>query len=403
MERLFDGLTSARIMLSDSHAKSDSTNLGRTPVAVPLRLLTALLTIVVVCFYADIATVTAIMAKSAWGTLTTNLVSWRALAILLVLLNSKSFPLSWHLRLLYHFVRNIRREKPAFPASATTTPVRSGHPLFQPASIVTRAPLFECDYNGEKYDREPPKGRTLTFVLGHKSNSTFFTDLDASRTKRVTSLVSPAFPTLSRELEKEGFRGRFNVILGSVHTSFRREIKPYERYEVRSKILTWDRKWMVIISHFIVKRKGCEEVCAASISKYVMKKGRYTVSVERLLHQAGLVPVKPAEKGESGPSPGESAVLVSRDGEKEQTPPSTDNETPSSGEGITASSIALTEGLEKVLSQTSPDTDRIEPQTSDGLGWTWEAVEAERVRGMALVETWLKLDVDLLDEFSQVK
>jgi len=53
----------------------------------------------------------------------------------------------------------------------------------------------------------------------------------------VTKFLVPGFSQGNIELEREGHRGKLNVILGSVHTSFHREIRPYELYEVRSRIL----------------------------------------------------------------------------------------------------------------------------------------------------------------------
>ncbi|KAL9110884.1 MAG: hypothetical protein Q9227_004684 [Pyrenula ochraceoflavens] len=322
-----------------------------------------------------------------WATSRSKLVSWRTLALLLLIVNAKSIPLSWHLRLLYHWLSNIRWRKPTISAPDSSrsiaTSVKKEYPLFQSTSYVTRTPLFECDYNG------------------HKSNSTYFSDLDFSRTQRVVSIISPAIPHLLRQLEREGYHGRFNVILGSVHTSFRKEIKPYERYEVRSKFITWDRKWMVIGSSFVRKHKGGKEICAASISKYVMKKGRYTIPVDRMLQWAGILPEKPIEHRTP---PEESAVLVPESGEKEKSSSGTENNTPSSNEGITASSAILNEGLERVLSQTSAqlkDAQASESKTQAFSEWTWEAIEAERVRGMKLAESWLKLDTDLLEEFDQ--
>ena len=54
-----------------------------------------------------------------------------------------------------------------------------------------------------------------------------------------------------KELESEGFKGPFSVVLGSVHASFLKEIRAYERYQVRSRILGWDKKWILIGSVFV--------------------------------------------------------------------------------------------------------------------------------------------------------
>lgn len=77
----------------------------------------------------------------------------------------------------------------------------------------------------------------------------------------------------------------------SCRGSFRREVKSYERYEIRSRVLRWDAKWLVIGSWFVRNAKDAKEremegevvVLASALSKYVVKKGRFTVSSERRL------------------------------------------------------------------------------------------------------------------------
>src|SRR5438045_3403928 len=86
---------------------------------------------------------------------------WRALFLILALFNLKNLPLVWHLR----FVRSLfgqlygRRARRLTPGD-----------LFKPMITVPfRTPLLETDYNL------------------HKSNSTYFSDLDMARTQLVTA------------------------------------------------------------------------------------------------------------------------------------------------------------------------------------------------------------------------
>ena len=96
--------------------------------------------------------------------------------------------------------------------------------VFLPFITTTHAPLFECDYNL------------------HKSNSTYFTDLDASRSHLLSALCYTGFRRADRELTAEGKSGMLAAIIGSVTTSFKREIPIFQQYEVWSRILTWDQK-----------------------------------------------------------------------------------------------------------------------------------------------------------------
>jgi len=297
------------------------------------------------------------------------LLTWRTAFLVLFVANLKSIPFAWHIRLLYRLFTNLRRSRPASPSS---TP----HPIFTPTSITSHSPLYECDYNI------------------HKSNSTYFSDLDESRTALVTRIYGPALSNNDRSLEQEGHKGRLAVILGSVHCSFHREIKPYERYEVRSRVLGWDRKWLVIGSWFVKRRKGGEVVLASALSKYVVKKGRFTVSPERCLAGAGWF--DGMERGDSvGEKGGEGELQSPKDGDG-------DGDGEGLGDSVSESLVDVTgrvmEGLEKVVSR---DQGKEHEQTREG--WSWSRIEEERLRGLKTVEGWLSLDGDLMQEFSHIK
>lgn len=118
-----------------------------------------------------------------------------------------------------------------------------------------------------------------------------------------------------------GGRPLFGLALGAVSCSFKQEIKPYESYEMWTRILTWDEKWVYIITHFV--RKGavvpcdytlyphqstskssqrspeCKDtmdsnkaVVATALSKCVFKQGRRTVSPALMLKTSGLLPTE---------------------------------------------------------------------------------------------------------------
>ena len=141
-------------------------------------------------------------------------------------------------------------------------------------------------------------------------------------------------------------KGRFEIRLGGVSCLFRKEIRPYEKFEVWTRVLAWDQKWLYVICHFVkpgvVKpkrytlqpwRKGKHQqqqqeedpsetegssssrngsggngnpttttpsssaphpaIFAAGIAKYVCKKGRLTIPPERVLRASKLLPPKP--------------------------------------------------------------------------------------------------------------
>ncbi|KAJ5633802.1 hypothetical protein N7528_001644 [Penicillium herquei] len=322
-----------------------------------------------------------------------SLVSWRTLALILALLNLKNLPLAWHFRILYHFLGNVRLKPtaPFFPKGRAIVDARGNptHPVFVPCTVKSRTPLLETDYNM------------------HKSNSTYFTDLDVSRTALVTGLYTPGLGLVSKELDqefllasqKEGKKSPRKlpvmVVLGSVYCSFKREIKPYELYEMQSRVISWDKKWMYILTTFMrpAKRAGGEKtLLATAISKYVVKKGRLTVAPERLLRAGGFLPARPVES--QVPSALDSSVETSAIG------------TPASGEGITATGVdgSLVRQALKISEDQMPDQDTLEREkkaNSDSWSpeeWPWERIEEERLRGLAVVEPYINLDAKLEHE-----
>ncbi|EHA18060.1 hypothetical protein ASPNIDRAFT_47550 [Aspergillus niger ATCC 1015] len=277
--------------------------------------------------------------------------SWKSLAIVLALLNLKNIPFSWHIRLLTHLLLNLRRSptSPPFPTcpppSTLTTKEKTiqTHPIFYPHTLTTLTSLWETDYNF------------------HKSNSTYFSDLDISRTAIVTRVYTPGLALVSLELDHELRNGKDEnakvnagkkvyVALGSTYTSFKREIGPLQRYRVLSRIVGWDRKW--VYYSFWEEGEGegegvcygCEQVCG--------------------------------EEGVGYCSAGEGV-----EGEWDEE------------EGTVE---GIVEGVGEVLSKDKEGDDGKGEGVSD---WTWDMIEEERVRGMKIVEGYVGLDEKLLAEW----
>ena len=246
--------------------------------------------------------------------------------------------------------------------------------------------------------------------------------MDVSRTKLITPLFSPGWQKLNGELERQGHskKGRMVIALGGVQVSFRRELGIYERVEVRSRVLGWDEKWTVILSCFVRKKggKGEEELCAAGLSKYVVKKGRFTVAPERVLRMAGWLPSrsegtngsdlngpikamnggvsKATGAGESAVSPALNGDATCNDGPQEEVLVDT--------EGLKEAEVPQLEeravlGVEKAAAAMSDGVDM--KTVWDAEAWSWEEIEEERLRGLQLAKGWLALDADLYEEFSK--
>ena len=222
--------------------------------------------------------------------------------------------------------------------------------------------------------------------------------------------------------------GVFNVILGAVCCSFKREVLPYRGFEVWSRVLTWDRKWLYVVSHFVEKGKtrtewldaqwwwmaplrskrrrritdgkeGVSEskepkIFASALSKYVFKQGRITVPPEKVLRYSGYIPPRPASQSTQSESPATN------------TPPSNSSEDGLSAVpyAIPSESTVLVPQMEEAEAKTEVEADisaAIEPLTKaakDGEKWTWETIEEERVRGLRIAECMVKME-ELHGEF----
>lgn len=142
-------------------------------------------------------------------------------------------------------------------------------------------------------------------VYIHKSNSTYLLDLDVSRAELLTQLFSHGLQ-----------RTRTNLVLGGVDISFRRAIMPLQAYDTRTCVLTWDEKWIYLLSYHVRPGAVVEDgerwaeallgsgalaeskrnlVFAVSISKYVAKAGRRTVPPAELIKAGGFLDATDSE------------------------------------------------------------------------------------------------------------
>ncbi|KAI0149746.1 hypothetical protein F4776DRAFT_603007 [Hypoxylon sp. NC0597] len=245
-----------------------------------------------------------------WSTL------WFTLLCIFIALNMKNMPFMWHLRLVNAFRFILRTQRPAVP-------LKPAH-IFQPIITSSTAQLMEIDFNM------------------HKSNSSYFSDVDIARTHLVCTLFAKAIEQMrgGTAAYTGAKKPVFGLALGGVSCNFKRELRPYEEYDMWSKILTWDEKWIYIVTHFVRKDaakprnyslypeqspsqtrrnsveasdedsfrrssldsvsssnsesdevKPDKHIFATALSKCVFKAGRRTVSPELMLQMSGLLPM----------------------------------------------------------------------------------------------------------------
>jgi hypothetical protein len=95
---------------------------------------------------------------------------WRTLAILLVLANLKNVPLMFHTRLISSVLYHTQWNKNI----VITASSHGGEAIFHSIITASRSPMYECDING------------------HKSDSTYFSDLDINRIHLISLLFKAA-------------------------------------------------------------------------------------------------------------------------------------------------------------------------------------------------------------------
>lgn len=185
------------------------------------------------------------------------LLTWRNLLGLLVVLNAKTLPLAFHVRLYYYIIRNLRARGRRPPAS-----------IFEPTRITTVTTMLEMDFNM------------------HKSNSTYFTDMDISRANLMTRTFCKFYNEFSDpDLPKLKRHQFIYTPLGSVGVVFKREIVAYVPYVVESRVIGWTEKWIFVLSVF----KRGSTVYAYGLSKYVLKQQRKTIRPETIIAFEGLL------------------------------------------------------------------------------------------------------------------
>jgi hypothetical protein len=188
----------------------------------------------------------------------------------------------------------------------------------------------------------------------------------------------------------------------------------YERVEVRSRVIGWDEKWVLILTSFVRRRKGEEELCAVGLSKYVVKKGRFTVAPERVFRKGGWLPSKRDAEHHSGSMMNGGAEKASGGAhEPEISSASGEDENDKvegADEGLKEAQIpgvaeAVVANAEKTAAAVSGNN--VLPWTEDekttwnAEAWSWEEIEEERLRGLQLAKGWLALDSDLVAEFER--
>ncbi|KAI0368027.1 hypothetical protein BV20DRAFT_969882 [Pilatotrama ljubarskyi] len=163
------------------------------------------------------------------------------LIVLLFLVQIRSWPLTWHYRVwhpvfvlrgkfLLHRLRNafrspeVRRQKNLEWLESLSNV--GANPFEMQVTYKCWAGPDDCDFNM------------------HLSNSSYPKHLDAARFKYALA-CGPTF-----------FRAGGWMGLGATHFSFLREIPMFSNYEMRVGIMSWDQKWLYVVTRYVTKPKN---------------------------------------------------------------------------------------------------------------------------------------------------
>ncbi|EKM76824.1 hypothetical protein AGABI1DRAFT_44318 [Agaricus bisporus var. burnettii JB137-S8] len=165
------------------------------------------------------------------------------LAILLFLINFRSWPLMWHFRVF----------KPVLLIQARLQLLKWRTMLLSKEAQDKRVDKW-LDENLTPIGEDPLEMRYLPgngFVAidecdynGHLSNSSYAKTLDNARFETALAMFPRFF----------GYGGR--VALGGTHFTYLREIPMLAQYEVRTTVAAWNQKWLFIVHRFVSKPKS---------------------------------------------------------------------------------------------------------------------------------------------------
>lgn len=198
------------------------------------------------------------------------------MAVVLFLISTyKTLPLAYCLRFYYLALKNVVLTRSKYRRTKLNTfGITGKHPLdlFRAIDYHSYASPLEID------------------MYLHKSNSTYFLDLDLARTQMVSQVFQKLFMSYY-DNELAEFKGvSINnypyIPVGLVQCLFKKEIKIFQRYTITSNVLAWDDKWLYILLKFVLPNN---KLSAVAITKYVFKKnGRMTIKPREFISQCGL-------------------------------------------------------------------------------------------------------------------
>lgn len=172
----------------------------------------------------------------------------------------KSLPGAYYIRFWFYVIRNLF--VPAVTGKNTNnikTLQNDKYGVFRHTTLSTYCSWFEID------------------GYFHKSNSTYFEELDIARTDLMTKVFQKLFLTSKRYPY---------LPVAETSSCFFKDIAPLQKYQIQSNVLCWDKKWLYILSKFTVNNGST--LVSLALTRYVFKDGRRTMKPADVLEICGL-------------------------------------------------------------------------------------------------------------------
>ncbi|MBI3810652.1 MAG: thioesterase family protein [Nitrospirae bacterium] len=116
-------------------------------------------------------------------------------------------------------------------------------------------------------------------VNGHMNNGRYLTIMDLGRVDLI----------LRTGLGRMALKHRWSPLVGSATIRFRRSLDPFQRYELKSRILCWDEKWFFIEQRF--EREG--ELVATGTVKGLLRGRNRNIPTAEVLRSLNITMVSP--------------------------------------------------------------------------------------------------------------
>jgi acyl-CoA thioesterase FadM len=91
-------------------------------------------------------------------------------------------------------------------------------------------------------------------------------------------------------LFRPAWQGRWRPVLGSATIRYRRSLRPFQRFELRTRLLCWDHRWFVFEQRF----EADGDLYAVALARGLFTTGQGAIAPAQTLAAAGITAPSPA-------------------------------------------------------------------------------------------------------------